>query len=246
MKRRRCLTSLSAAFWDVCFSCICTLINTWNQEKKFSQLRNSATFFKFTGILMYCANQLKLQIPHAERSATRGRAGQETGGGFLWYGKLLPKMIIKTWSELAKPQSNISTLGTAPPAPQLAEALFPHSDSKISPVGTQNLSCASCAEPTSTYMSPCPGTIFVHDCTDMEFWKKIIWNHLKMATHCHFSYQKLFSIRMAMIQYLKSSNWAQKRNLTETSGFDSAFCKTWRDMQFFFLFPKQKVVHNSI
>lgn len=118
--------------------------------------------------------------------------------------------------------------------------LFPHSDSKISPVGTQNLSCASCAEPTSTYMSPCPGTTFVHDCTDMELWKKIIWNHLKIATHCHFSYQKLFSIRMAMIQYLKSSNWAQKRNLSETSGFDSVFCKTWRDMQFFFFFQNRR------
>lgn len=45
IKRRKRLTAQSAAFWDVCSSCICTSINTWNQEKEVSNLRNFATLF---------------------------------------------------------------------------------------------------------------------------------------------------------------------------------------------------------
>lgn len=57
---------------------------------------------------------------------------------------------------------------------------------QISPKGTYNLSSASCLEPGSIYRSSQPGIILFHDRTNLKLWKKIIWNHLKMATHCHF------------------------------------------------------------
>lgn len=192
---------------------------------------------------------IKLQIPslHTERAATRGTVEQETVGGF----SVIQKTSVKDYHPdmTAKPAVKHLHFVDCP-------SCFPGGWGsvstfwllmQISPAGTYNRSPASCPEPG--HESTNRNYFFFHDYTNKKLWKKIIWNHLKMATHCHFSYQRLLAVRVATIQYLKSSYWAQKRNSIETAGFDAAFCKTWRDVLFFvfffFLSPKQKV-DNSI
>lgn len=74
---------------------------------------------------------IKLQIPssHTERAVTRGTAEQKTVGGLYDTENFWQRLLLKHDLSWQNQQSNISTLWTAVPASQLAEGMFPHSDS---------------------------------------------------------------------------------------------------------------------
>lgn len=132
---------------------------------------------------------VKLQIPpsHTERAAPRGTAEQESTGAVLGHRKhkfscvfCVTKHYHGNMAWAGKSKGQTSPLWTALPISQLPMGLFHILNPKF-PLWE--------ATP-ELWQSPEPGSIhknclfsWLHKA---ELWKKIIWNHLKMAPHCHF------------------------------------------------------------
>lgn len=213
---------------------LATTLYTWAR-----QLHSESTRLLFSFLFR---GHIKLQIPslHTERAATRETVEQETVGGFSVIQKTSVKGYHPNMIWAGKANGQTSPLCGLPfLLPRWLRACF-HILTPNANFPSRNLQLEPCQLSRARIHPRVHGQelffFFFHDCTNMKLWKKIIWNHLKMATHCHFSYQRLLAVREAIIQYLKSSYWAQKRNSTETAGFDTAFCKTWRDVCRFFFF----------
>lgn len=164
---------------------LAAMLNTWTTQLHFKECST-------IGFFSYWHTKLQITSLHTERAATTGRAVQETWG-FWWCRELLSKTIIKTWLELAKLPAKHLHFVDYPflAASKLAagyacfcvltpSANFPNGN-------LQPELCQLSAAWPNLHHFTARNSILFHDRTNLKLWKKIIWNHLKMATHCHFS-----------------------------------------------------------